>query len=462
MSQVVLSKKAGVVEGKAKVYLLYNLLLVMGAVVALPLFLGKMLFAGKYRKSFRGKLGFIPVCIRHKMKGQPRIWINAVSVGEVIAASSMVRALKEIYPRACLILSTGTETGQKMAKKMVKEATAYIYCPLDFPWIVAKVLGEVKPALFITTETELWPNLLRMAKSRGAKTMLTNGRISGRSYSRYLKTRFFWRKVLENLDLVSMISDTDAERIKAMGARSERVFVSGNSKFDALVSQTEPRFEAQMREILGISEEGKVFIAASTHPGEEKTVLQAYRKFREKFSQMLLIIAPRHIERAREVKELLKKERFNNYIQLSEIKEGRKRNNEQIIILDTIGDLFKVYSLGTIVFCGGSFVPKGGQNILEPAAWGRVVFYGSSMGDFLEAKELLEEVGAGIPLRDVDELIKKGLGLLSNPDELKRRGEAGRKVIMAKRGAAMRNAKLATTIMPRMDTDNRYLFTFKP
>ena len=178
-------------------------------------------------------------------------------------------------------------------------------------------------------------------------------------------------------------------------------------------------------------------------------MLQAYRKFREKFPRMLLIIAPRHIERAREVKELLEKEQFNNYIQLSEIKEGKKRTDQPIIILDTIGDLFKVYSLGTIVFCGGSFVPKGGQNILEPAAWGRVVFYGSSMGDFLEAKELLEGVGAGIPLRDVNELIKKGLELLSNPDELKRRGAAGSQTIMARQGSAKRNAELATTLLKK-------------
>ncbi|MCK4436487.1 3-deoxy-D-manno-octulosonic acid transferase [bacterium] len=428
-------------------YFLYNILLLTGAVVALPLFLGKMLFAGKYRKSFRGKLGFIPTSISDKMEGRPRIWINAVSVGEVIAVSSTARALREIYPLSCLILSTGTETGQEMAKKMVKEASTYIYCPLDFPWAARKVLDKIKPDLFITTETELWPNLLRMAKGRGAKTMLTNGRISGRSYGHYLRTRFFWRKVLENLDLLSMISDTDAERIKAMGARPERVFVSGNSKYDALVSQTEPRFEAEMRELLNISKEDKVFIAASTHRGEEETVLQAYRKFREKFPRMLLIIAPRHIERAREVKELLKKEHFNSYIQLSEIKEGKKRTNQPIIILDTIGDLFKVYSLRAIVFCGGSFVPKGGQNILEPAAWGRVVFYGSSMGDFLEAKELLEEVGAGIPLRNVNELIEKGLELLSNPDELKRRGEAGSQTIMAKQGAAKRSAELATTLL---------------
>lgn len=436
-------------------YLLYNLLLLIGVAVGAPFFLGKMLFAGKYRKSFRGKLGFVPSSIYDKMKGEPRIWINAVSVGEVIAASSMVRALREIYPRACLLFSTGTETGQEMARKIVKEATAYIYCPLDFPWVVAKVLGKVKPDLFVTTETELWPNLLRMAKGRGVKTMLTNGRISERSYGRYLKTRFFWRKVLENLDLVSMISDTDAERIKAIGARPERVFVSGNSKYDALVSQTEPRFEAEMREVLKISKEGKVFIAASTHRGEEEIALQAYRKFREKFPQVLLIIAPRHIERAREVKELLKKERFNNYIQLSEIKEGKKRTNQPIIILDTIGDLFKVYSLGTIVFCGGSFVPEGGQNILEPSAWGRVVFYGSSMGDFLEAKELLEGAGAGISLRDVNEFIEKGLELLSNPDELKRRGEAGRQAIMARRGAAERNAEFAITLLKDFDSDSR-------
>ncbi|NOX96861.1 MAG: 3-deoxy-D-manno-octulosonic acid transferase [Nitrospirae bacterium] len=429
-------------------YLFYNLLLLFSFLVGLPsFFLGKMLFTGKYRKSFRQKFGFIPSSLQEKMVGSPCIWINAVSVGEVIAVSSLVKALHKMYPQACLIFSTGTETGQEMARKMVKEATAYIYYPLDLPWIVRRTLDIVNPDLFINTETELWPNFLRLAKKRGVKIILVNGRISVRSFSRYRKTAFFWRKVLDNLDVMSMISEIDAERIRAIGAKPERVFVNGNSKYDALAGRTEPRFEEELRKILKINEEEKVFIAASTHRGEEEIVLQAYKRFLEKFPGLLLIIIPRHIERVGEVEEIVKKEGVGPCIRRSRIEGSKQSRTESIIILDSIGELFKVYSLGTLVFCGGSFVPRGGQNIMEPAAWGKVVFYGPSMEDFLDAKELLERAGAGIPVESVETLIEKGLALLSQPRELKKRGEAGRKVVMSSGGAGQRNAELVRGLL---------------
>ena len=430
-----------------KIYLLYNLLLLLSLLTGIPFLLGKMIFTGKYRKSFRQKLGFIPFSLQEKMRGSPRIWLNAVSVGEVIAVSSLVKALREIYPQACLILSTGTETGQEMARRIVKEATAYIYYPLDLPWVARKVLNLVDPDLFINTETEIWPNFLRLAKRKGVRTILVNGRISTRSFGRYRKTSFFWRKVLENLDVMSMVSDADAERIQAIGAKPERVIVNGNSKYDALAGQTEPRFEEEMREILNINKEDKVFIAASTHRGEEEIVLRAYKRFLEKFPGMFLIIVPRHIERVREVEEIIKREGFGSYIRRSRIKGDKQRTTEPVIVLDTIGELFKVYSLGTIVFCGGSFVPRGGQNVLEPAAWGKVVFYGPSLEDFPDARKLLERVGAGIPLKDCEGLIEKGLGLLAHLRELKKRGEAGREAVISSGGAARRNAELVGKLL---------------
>ena len=414
-----------------------------------------MLFTGKYRKSFRQKLGFIPSSLQEKMTGAPRLWINAVSVGEVIAVSPLVKSLREIYPQACLILSTGTETGQEMAEKMVKEATTYIYYPLDLPWMVRRTLNIVDPDLFISTETELWPNFLRLAKKRGVKTILINGRISVRSFGRYRKTGFLWRKVLENLDMMSMISETDAERIRAIGAKPERVVVNGNSKYDALVSQIEPSFEEEMRKVLNINEEDKVFIAASTHRGEEKIILQAYKRFLEEFPRMLLIIVPRHVGRVREVEEIVRKEGTGHCICRSQIEGGKQRKTEPIIILDTIGELFKVYSLGTIVFCGGSFIPRGGQNILEPAAWGKVVFYGPSMEDFTDARELLERAGAGIPLENADDLIEKGLEFLSHPEKLKKQGEAGRKAIMSYRGAARRNTELVQQLLKQQSRNSK-------
>jgi 3-deoxy-D-manno-octulosonic-acid transferase len=398
----------------------------------------------KKQAIFKEKLGFLPPSA-YRMKETPRIWVHAVSVGEVVAAASIVKLLRESYPSASIIFSTGTQTGQKMAEQTIKEVDSYIYYPLDFPWVVRRVLRILYPHLFITIETEIWPNFLATAKKMGIKTMLANGRISARSFSRYRRTRFLWKKVLANFDVMSMISEVDADRIKSMGAEPEKVFISGNSKYDTLISRANPKSEAKIRELLQIEPHEIVFLAASTHDGEEEILIKAYKSLLKKFPHLIFIIAPRHTRRVAQVEKALRNEGFSDFTRRSNMWGVQRKF--QIIILDVIGELFYVYSLGTIIFCGGSLVKKGGQNILEPASWGKVVFYGPSMEDFLIERELLREAGAGIEVSGATSLAREAIALLGNPEELSRRGESGKKAIAEMEGGARRNTELAQKLL---------------
>lgn len=427
-------------------YIFYNLLLWMSCLAALPWFLAKLISSGKNRRFFAQKLGIIPQEILAKMRGEPRIWVHAVSVGEVSAIHPLIRQLREAYPEACLMLSTGTESGNKIASERVLEASVTFFFPLDLSFVVRRVIRRVRPDLFILAETEIWPNFLRIVKEEGAKTMLANGRISERSSGRYRKTRFFWMAVLDYLDAMSMIRVQDGERIVAMGANPVKVFVNGNCKFDQAAFSAEPAFREEMKKLLEVDEKDLLLIAGSTHEGEEEAVLQAFLEIRRRYPEMILVLVPRHVQRVPRVEKLLLRYGIHDIVRRSQIGAGG-RKGKSVVLWDTFGELFKVYSAGTVVFCGASLVPKRGQNILEAAAWGKVVLYGPSMEDFLDAHQLLQGVGAGIMVRSAAELAERCLALLDHPHELAVKGEAGREALLAQRGATRKNLELARRLM---------------
>jgi 3-deoxy-D-manno-octulosonic-acid transferase len=423
-------------------YILYNIILFAAAIIILPYFLLKIIFTGKYRKSFIPKLGGRQAKILANLKDGPRVWIHAVSVGEVTAAAPIAASLKMKRPEVKIIFSTSTETGQEMAHKFIKEADAFIYFPLDIPQVVQKMIRLAKPDVFVLVETELWPNFLQACKMFQIKVLMVNGRISPRSYRKYRLTRFFWKRILYNLNSAGMIAEIDAVRFKSIGMDSAKINVLGNAKYDALAALAAPALQEEMARRFNAQKNERFFVAGSTHEGEEKIIIDVYQELLKRYPDFKLIIVPRHIERTNDVLGLLKQENLDDVITLTDINNGRQRKNERIIVVDVIGELFKIYSLASIVYCGGSLVPKGGQNILEAAAWGKVIFYGPSMDDFSAEKALLEDAGCGVTIRNTEELMQEILQALENPEELRRRGEKGRAVVLANIGAAARYADL--------------------
>ena len=425
-------------------YILYNIILFAAALILAPYFLLKIFFTGKYRNSFRQKLGGKQEAVLAGLKNKPRIWIHAVSVGEVTAAAPIVASLKKKRPDVEVIFSTSTETGQEMAKKFIKGASAFIYFPLDIWSVVTRMIKMADPDIFVLVETELWPNFLNVCRDRRIKTLMVNGRISPRSYRRYRLTKFLWKGVLKDLDFAGMISKVDATRLEDIGMDPAKIKVLGNAKYDGLASLVSPALQQEIARRCNVRADERFLVAGSTHPGEEKIIIHVYRELLKCYSDLKLILVPRHIERTGEVLELLKQAGIADVITLSRINEGQQRNEERIIVVDVIGELFKFYSLASVVYCGGSLVPRGGQNILEAAAWGKVIFYGPSMEDFSAEKDLLEAAGCGITVRSEEELLNGIMGLLADPAEMKARGEKGKAVVLDNIGASARYADLIT------------------
>ncbi len=427
--------------------LLYNVVLCIAALFFIPFFLVKILFTGKYRKSIGPKFGRIPQSVFEGMKGSPRIWVHAVSVGEVTAAAPIIGSLRNIYPGACIVLSTGTETGQEMARRLATEATAHIYYPLDIPFVVRRTVDRVNPDIFVPVETEIWPNFIRICSEKGIKIAMVNGRISPRSFRRYKKTKFFWKQIMNMISMIGAISVIDASRLEALGVGPSKITVMGNAKYDSLAAGADDALKGEIEARLDISSQTDVFVAGSTHEGEDDVVFSVYRSLIERYPDMLLIIVPRHPERGGDILSLAKNLGFDDCVTMSEINNGEKRASRRIVIIDVIGELFKVYSLATIVFCGGSLVPRGGQNILEPAAWGKVVLYGPSMDDFMDERERLEMAGGGITVRDGSELLGEALSLMEDTETLHMKGEAGREMVASNTGAAQRYAEMIQTVL---------------
>ncbi len=304
----------------------------------------------------------------------------------------------------------------------------------------------MRPKALVFLETELWPAWIAEAGALGIKTALVNGRISPRSFEGYRRFRFFFRNVLSRIDAFSMIGEEDARRIRALGAEARRVVVNGNAKYDLLSEQVDHEAEGVVRRILNIDVRVPVFVAGSTRSGEERLLLDAYDQIREAFPDTLLVIAPRHIERAREIFELVRRRGLGCQFR-SELRDGDAPRSEPVVILDTFGELFRFYSAATLVFCGASLVPLGGQNPMEPAAWGKPVFYGPSMEDFSDATALLEDMGADGRVTDAQMLAREAVRLLKAPEERVELGERARRAVLGSRSAARRHAQVVARLL---------------
>ncbi len=411
-----------------------------------PAFWAYTRLTGRYRGHLKERLGFIPPRVIQGLLTHPRIWIHAVSLGEVKVAASMIDALRRKIPNCSIIVSTITEHGRMLAGEAFGETTPVIYAPIDFVAPVRRALSTVRPDLLVFLETEIWPAWLFEAARMGIKTALINGRISVRSIGGYMRLRPFFRKVLTSFDAFSMISEADGIRIKAMGADPQKVEINGNAKYELLGKIADPRMQAETQQLLSLTPSQKVIIAGSTREGEETMVLDAYEKILTKYPDTILLIAPRHIERTREISSLVERQGFRYHLWGDLDSKGISRR-ERVVIINTFGELFKVYSVGTVIFCGASLVPLGGQNPLEPAVWGKVVFYGPHMEDFLDATALLEAAGAGVLVSGPEMLAEKAVWYFDHPDDLKMCGDRARKVVLKNQGASERHTRVILRLL---------------
>jgi 3-deoxy-D-manno-octulosonic-acid transferase len=416
----------------------YRGLATFAGVAGWPWFYWRLKSRG-FGESFLPRLGLsLPAIVA--VPGSPRIWLHGVSVGEIAGVEPLVRELERLLPQGRLFLSTGTETGQAVARRLYAPANNVFYYPLDLPWAVRRYLDHIQPSLYVALETEIWPNFLLAARSRGIKLALVNGRLSEKSLRGYLKLNSYIEYIINLFDLIAAGSQEDARRFLALGASPQKVFCTGNTKFERRPNLAAQSQAEGFREKLRLPG-GPVFLAASTHPGEEEVVIAAYKALCGPYPALQLLLAPRHPERAAAVSQLLRQAGLS-YQYWHKIKNGAEERQASVVIIDTVGDLFALYSLTDLIFVGGSLIPHGGQNILEPASWAKVPLYGPHLNNFRFAQQMLEGVDAGIKIADADSLVQTGRYCLEHPEEMKLRGLRGQKALETHQGAARRQAEL--------------------
>jgi 3-deoxy-D-manno-octulosonic-acid transferase len=439
-------------------FILYSVLLTVAFVILLPRFLHDATRRGKYAAGFRQRLGRLPA---FDAEGKPVIWLHCVSVGETQAARPLVDELLKNFPGHKLVISTITKTGQEVAQNLFADKAALIfYFPFDWKFAVRRALKIINPQVVLLMETELWFNFLRVAHKSNVKVAIVNGRLSDRSVNRYMWIRKFMMRVLHYVDLALMQSQQDANRIKELGMKNSRIRVTGNIKFDQPLDEQEDPLTGDFRKRFGIAD-SRLIVAASTHDPEEKWLLEAFSAIKNSSENSLknptvrLMIVPRHPERFSEVAELVSSNGFTSVRRSAE--PGIADELADVILLDSIGELRAVYPLADIVFVGGSLIPHGGQNILEPAAAHKAIITGpyttnfaAIVGEFLEKDALVQ-----LPVLDKAEMTDKLqmaiTRLLQKPEAGKKLADRAFSIMQANAGAAEKTVKY---LAPLLDDRN--------
>ena len=436
----------------AGVYFLYSVTLALLLVISLPWWAVQMLRLGKYRAGLMERLGRVPARIRLQaetgtrqetpLRPQALCWIHAVSVGEALAIAPLVAALRAEGYR--VVVSTTTHTGQKLARQKFGAENVF-YFPLDFGLCIKPYLRALRPELVVLAETEFWPNFLRLARASGARLAVVNARISDRSYPKYLKFRGLLTKVLEPVELFLAQSEQDAERLRAVGARAERVEVAGNVKFDAAPPVETPAV-TQLGEQLR-SSGAPILVAGSTVDGEEEYVLHAFKMVLMEYPTASLVLAPRHKERFEEVAGVLQR-RHIRFVRRSAPNAAEQDLRGAVVLLDSLGELAAIYRYSNIAFVGGSLVERGGHNILEPAFFARAILTGPHTENFRDIMACFEAE------RAVVRCTTKNLGitfllLLREAPEREALGARAQQVLAAQRGATARSVARLMELVKR-------------
>ena len=433
-------------------HLLYSVALFFYFLTLLPAVAYTRLRHGKAVGRVADRLGRVPDTINPSHTRS--IWIHAVSVGEVLAARSVLKDLRRVYPAHRLLLSTTTATGQEVAEQLKDAVDSVFYAPIDFPPFVRRSLDRIAPDLVVFVDTEIWPNWLRGCRRRGVRTLIVNGRISDRSYRGYRLGRPFMKRVLGDLDHVCAQTETWGHRFVELGLAPDRLSVTGSLKFDALdVASTGDDFHVGDRALrfFSFASDRPVLVAASTLRGEEEPVLRAFQRIRANADDAVLILAPRHPERAEEARRLAVERGFNVVLR-TELRVGTSRAPD-VVVVDTIGELPRLFQLATLVFVGGSLVPAGGHNILEPAVFGKAIVFGPHMNNFREVAALFVDRSAALQVPSAAALDDALVALLADPVRRASLGAAASALVDANRGARAKTLAVIADILPPGATD---------
>jgi len=392
-------------------------------IFAFPYFLYRLFTGRETAESMWEKFGFYI----GDAPQEKTIWLHAVSVGEVNTALPLLKLLMTKFPDKKFIFSVSTKTGMALAKEKVGDSVRLTFFPYDFPFAVLSALSFFNPSLFIFMETELWPNFLSACHRRGIKTIMINGRISDKSFRNYKKIKFFSSPLLKNLSALLMQSDNDANRIMELGADEKKVKVTGNLKFDRpLPTKIDTK---KIKTEFDVPIDKDVIIFASAHPGEEDIFISAYKNLKADFKNLFAVIAPRHPDKGAMMAERCKD------LSVKPALRSRSEKPSELLILDTIGEMGRLYGACEIAVIGGSFIPHGGQNPLEPAGWKLPLLYGKYMHNFRDITRILEEAGGAIKVGDGEELTKEMRKLLSDPSRKEKIGESAYNALLKNQGA---------------------------
>jgi 3-deoxy-D-manno-octulosonic-acid transferase len=435
-------------------YTIYNILINIVFVIAFPYLILK---AALGKHGIKERMGRLPLGKTDKLAGSRVIWFHAASVGEVKVLSTIIPQVKRQHPEYKLVVSTMTKTGKREAERILHQVELVFFVSADLKRFVRRTLKRIRPVALILVETEIWPNLIREAKRQGSVVALINGRISEKSQRRYLLVKSLIKQVLSHVDLLCMQSEEYKDRMIRLGTSHDRIQVTGNMKFDRLLLTSESPDTKEMRRQMFIGDNRLVLIGGSTRQGEEEILVSVFKKLKEEYRNLIIILAPRHLDRLKQVENILTHHGIS-YIRKSQLAAISAKSHPEansplhdhpVILLDTMGELSKLYSIADVAFVGGSLVPVGGHNLLEPAIHGIPVLFGPHVEHFKEEAGILIDSGGGIKVENPEELHLNLSQLLADEKRRTSIGEKAKEAIRGRTGVTQKTTDLIFSFLEK-------------
>ena len=428
--------------------LIFDSLYLAASLLGSPYLIFKIITSKRYRSGLNQRFGII----KERLSNKPGIWVHGASVGEVITAKSIIERIDEEFPEWETFISATTNTGFSVAEKTFLNKNIF-YFPLDLSWITKKVILKKRPSFILLIELEIWPNFLISAFKKNIPVIIVNGRISNKSVKAYRTisriSKDFRNSLTSELNIFCARTELDAKRFRDLGIPGKQIFVTGTMKYDNIPTHIDKNISKELAKLLNIDDDDLILVGGSTHAGEEEILIRVFERLNKAYPNLKLILAPRHVERTREVYRLIEKAEFVPVLKTEAERSDYKWQNtkREIILIDTVGDLEKIYSISNFVFVGKSLVPSGGQNMMEPAGMGNPVIFGPHTYNFEEEVDLLLKNSAAKEIETEEELFGTVEFFIRNPDAAKEMGLKAQKVVNEKRGATERNIEILREII---------------